>query len=225
VTPSRSILFLLLGISFAALAHWFGKYLIEAMMPLYRFTITHLDSRLDIASLGIVEHQSQPFVQFDGIVSRPFFIGEQYFLNMSTLLSSSRIPLEYALQPLVIFLTFVFAWPTSESASRNSPAHAKQIRTYAVPYFYRICLGTPLILILMLLDFPLQFIYMLWANLENSLNATGDAHGYLLFWSDFLNGGGLIMLSIAISILAIGLSSKNLSRISLNSHHLITKRD
>jgi hypothetical protein len=64
----------------------------------------------------------------------------------------------------------------------------------------------------MLLDFPMQFIYMLWADLEKSLNATGDAHGYMLFWSDFVNGGGLIMLSLAISILAIGLSRKSLSR-------------
>jgi hypothetical protein len=64
----------------------------------------------------------------------------------------------------------------------------------------------------MLLDFPMQFIYMLWANIEKSFNATGDAHGYLLFWSDFLNGGGLIMLSLAISMLAIGLSRYDSSR-------------
>jgi len=211
VTPSRSILFLLFAISFAALAHWFGRYVIEAMMPLYRFTISQLDSRLEIASLSITQFQGQQFVQFEGIVNRPFFIGEQYFLNLNALLSGSRIPLDYALQPMVIFLTFIFAWPASQSARLTAHPPAKQTRTYFISYFYRICWGAPLILILMLLDFPMQFIYMLWADLEKSLNATGDAHGYLLFWSDFVNGGGLIMLSIAISILAIGLSRKNLS--------------
>ena len=203
---SRSLLFLFLGISFAALAHCYGRYLMEAMLPLYRFSISHLDSRIEIASLGIIEHQGQQFVQFEGVVSRPFFIGEQYFLNLSTLLSGTRIPLDYALQPMVIFLTFVFAWPAGESASRNALPLAKKIRTYVVPYVYRICWGAPWILILMLLDFPMQFIYMLWASIEKSLNVAGDAHGLLLFWSDFLNGGGLIMLSIAISMIAIALS-------------------
>jgi len=178
------------------------------MMPLYRFTITHLDSRIDIASLGIVEHQGQQFVQFEGIVSRPFFIGNQYFLNLNALLSGSRIPLDHALQPMVIFLTFIFAWPANKFMRLQTHLPAKQTLIYVTPYLNRIYWGAPLILILMLLDFPMQFIYMLWANLEKSLNATGDAHGYLLFWSDFLNGGGLIMLSIAISMLAIGLSRR-----------------
>jgi hypothetical protein len=197
---SSSLRFLLIGISLTALAHWYGRYLIESIMPLYRFTLHYLDSRIDIASLGIIEHQGQQFVKFEGLVSRPFFIGEQYFLNLDALLSSSRIPLDYALQPLVIFFTLVLAWPTSESAK---PYQA---------YFYRVSFGAPLILILMLLDFPLQFIYMLWAQLEKALNATGDAHGFLLYWSDFLNGGGLIMLSLAISVVAIGLSNKLMSR-------------
>jgi len=195
-----SLRFLLIGISLTALAHWNGRYLIEAMMPLYRFTLNHLDSRIDIASLSITQLQGQQFVQFEGLVSRPFFIGEQYFLNLNALRSSSRIPLDYALQPLVIFFTLVLAWPVSESAK---PYQA---------YFYRVSIGVPLILILMLLDFPLQFIYMLWAHLEKALNATGDAHGMLLYWSDFLNGGGLIMLSLAISVVAIGLSKKLMSR-------------
>ncbi len=195
-----SLRFLLIGISLTVLAHWYGRYLIEAMMPLYRFTLHHLDSRIDIASLGIIEHQGQRFVQFEGLVSRPFFINDQYFLNLNALLSSSRIPLDYALQPLVIFFTLVLAWPASESAK---PYQA---------YFYRVSFGAPLILIMMLLDFPLQFIYMLWDNLEKALNARGDAHGLLLYWSDFLNGGGLIMLSLAISVVAIGLSNKVMSR-------------
>jgi hypothetical protein len=181
------------------------------MIPLYRFTIMHLDSRLDISSLSVIEHQGQQFVQFVGLVSRPFFINEQYFLIERALFSRSRIPLDYALQPMVIFLTFIFAWPAGQPSSRNARLAAKQIRIYLITYFYRICMGAPLILMLMLFDFPMQFIYMLWADLEKSLNATGEAHGYLLFWSDFLNGGGLIMLSLAISIVAIGLSSKNLS--------------
>ena len=195
-----SLRFLLIGISLTALAHWYGRYLIEAMMPLYRFTLHHLDSRIDIALLGIIEHQGQQFVQFEGLVSRPFFINDQYFLNLEALLSSSWIPLDYALQPLVIFLTLILAWPASESAK---PYQA---------YFYRVSFGAPLILIMMLLDFPLQFIYMLWDNLEKALNARGDAHGLLLYWSDFLNGGGLIMLSLAISVVAIGLSNKVMSR-------------
>ncbi len=195
-----SLRFLLIGISLTALAHWYGRYLIEALMPLYRFTMLHLDSRIDIASLSITQLQGQQFVQFEGLVSRPFFIGEQYFVIENTLLSGSRIPLDFALQPLIIFFTLVLAWPVREPATPYQT------------YCYRVSIGAPFILTLMLLDFPMQFIYMLWADLEKVLNATGDAHGLLLYWSDFLNGGGLIMLSLAISVVAIALSNKLLSK-------------
>ncbi|CEN56267.1 membrane protein of unknown function [Candidatus Methylopumilus turicensis] len=190
---------LLLGTSFTALTHWYGRYLMEALLPLYHFTIHHVDSRIDISSLIITWFQGQQFVQFEGLVSHPFFIGEQYYFIENARLISSRIPLDYALQPVVIFFTLVLAWPAD--------VFKKQYQAY----FYRISFGAPLILILMLLDFPMQFIYMLWANLEKALNVTGDAHGLLLYWSDFLNGGGLIMLSIAISVMAIGISSKWMS--------------
>lgn len=195
-----SLRFLFTGLSLTALAHWYGRYLIEALMPLYRFTIHHLDSRIDIASLSITQQHGQQFVQFEGLVSRPFFIGEQYFLIENAIYSSSRIPLDYALQPLVIFFTLTLAWPPVKPA--------KPYQTY----FYRVSLGAPLILSLMLLDFPMQFIYMLWAHLEKAMQASGDAHGILLYWSDFLNGGGLIMLSLAISVVAIGLSNKIMAR-------------
>jgi hypothetical protein len=94
------------------------------------------------------------------------------------------------LQPLVIFLTLVLAWP------------AQRKLDHAV----RIGIGLPLILVLMLFDSPMQFIYMLWDSMEKQLQTPGDGHTWLMYWSDFLNGGGLIALSLSISVLAIAMT-------------------
>ena len=57
------------------------------------------------------------------------------------------------------------------------------------------------------LDSPMQFNYMLWDNVERTVQTTGKVEFYLRYWSDFLNGGGLIMLSLTISIMTIGISN------------------
>ena len=180
----------LLGITLACLSHWFGRAIIQSMLPLYQWTITQFDSQIEIISLAIVQQHGQQFLQLNTILTQPFFIGMHYFVPQIAIPSSSRIPLDFVLQPLVIFLTLAIGWPAS--AYRDS--------------LFRLAIGAPLILILMLLDAPLQFNYMLWDSVEGLVQTMGKVEGYLRPWSDFLNGGGLIMLSLTISIMSIGLS-------------------
>jgi len=185
-----SLRFIFTGISIATLSHLLGQQIIQAMLPLLKFAITLFDSRITIHALGVINQHGAVVLACQSEVTRPFFIGAHLFLIDTPLLSGSTIPVDFVLQPLVIFLTLVLAWP------------AQRKLDHAV----RIGLGLPLILVLMLFDSPMQFIYMLWDSMEKQLQTPGDAHTWLMYWSDFLNGGGLIALSLSISVLAIAMT-------------------
>jgi len=180
-----------LGITLVGLSHWFGRAIMQSMLPLYQCAITQFDSQIEIISLAIVQQHGQHFLQLDALLTKPFFIGMHYFVPQIAIPSSSRIPLDFVLQPVVIFLTLAMGWP------------ARSYRDYVL----RLVVGAPLILILMLLDSPLQFNYMLWDSVERIVQTTGKVERWLRNWSDFLNGGGLIMLSLTISIMTIGISN------------------
>jgi hypothetical protein len=53
---------------------------------------------------------------------------------------------------------------------------------------------------------PMQLDYMVWEGIQKSLNCSEQ--GLLLYWSDFLNGGGLIALSLACGVIAVSLAGK-----------------
>jgi len=58
-----------------------------------------------------------------------------------------------------------------------------------------------------LIDIPTQFLKLIWENLNNQLNLNiSPSLLYFTYWSDFLNGGGLIALSIASGILVVGIT-------------------
>ena len=61
--------------------------------------------------------------------------------------------------------------------------------------------------IAMLLDMPIQLLKIVWENLNRLLNLNISQNlYYFTYWSDFLNGGGLVALSIAAGILIVGLT-------------------
>ncbi len=186
-----SLRFILTGISIATLSHLLGQHLIQAMLPLLKLAITLLDSRITINALGIIKHHGVMLLECQSLLTHPFFIGANYFMIDTPILSSSRIPIDFVLQPLVIFLTLVLAWPAQSKFQ----------------HVVRIGLGFPLIVGVMLLDSPMQFIYMLWDSLEKQLQSPGDAQTWLKYWSDFLNGGGLMALSLGIGLFAIAITN------------------
>jgi hypothetical protein len=179
--------FLLIGILLLMASHQFGEQLIKPLIPLYQWAINHLDSRLQTSFLGIVKQHGEQFFQQDIILSKPFFIGTEYFEPNSAIVDSATLPLGYVLQPMVMFLTITLAWPAAAIAQ----------------YICRIVLGAPLILLVMLLDSPLQFNHMIWNGIQQNINPDTPAASIFLYWCDFLNGGGLIALSLTCGVIAV----------------------
>jgi hypothetical protein len=168
----------------------FGDRIINLLIPLYQWEVSHLDNRFQTIFLGVIKQHGELFLQQDIILSKPFFIGTEYFEPNSPVYDSASLPLDYVLQPIVLFLTVILAWPTSAMAQ----------------YIYRMILGTPLIFLVLLLDSPLQFNHMICNGIQQNINPGSVALDTFAFWSDFLNGGGLIALSLACGAIAVSLA-------------------
>ena len=192
VLHKSSIRFLLFGLGFTAISHLYGHLLIQAIFPLYQLITTVLDSHIAVAHINIIQKYDQNFIQVDSVLSRQFFIGGHFFLLESTAPSSFLMAVDLVLQPVIMLYTLILAWP---------------VLVYK-EYIVRLALGTLLLLILMALDLPLQIIYQHWVNVEKVLHTTGNAEGFLLFWSNFSNGGGLIALSLTIGMISIGIARR-----------------
>ena len=192
VLHKSSIRFLLFGLGFTAISHLYGHLLIQAIFPLYQLITTVLDSHIVVAHINIIQKYDQNFIQVDSVLSRQFFIGGHFFLLESTAPCSFLMAVDLVLQPVIMLYTLILAWP---------------VLVYR-EYIVRLALGTLLLLILMALDLPLQIIYQHWVNVEKILHTTGNAEGFLLFWSNFSNGGGLIALSLTIGMISIGIAKR-----------------
>jgi hypothetical protein len=94
------------------------------------------------------------------------------------------------LQPIVLVYTIIFAWPVKSN----------------IVLIYRILCAIPVIALLMLLDMPFQLVNSTWQGLEQSLKLNMATTKWFSYWSDFLNGGGLMALNITSGFLVIVLA-------------------
>lgn len=165
--------------------------MINAMTPLYEWMIKLIDYRFDATLLSISKQHGERFLQLDVMLTQPFWLGAQQIAPTQPIYNSTAMPLGYALQPFIIILTIILSWQTKQ----------------AISYTHRLIIAMPLILILMLLDMPIQLVNSTWQGIEKTLQLSIATSHWLGLWSDFLNGGGLMALSIACGLLAVGVAN------------------
>jgi hypothetical protein len=143
----------------------------------------------------------------------------QQIAPTETMLNTAGLAIDNILQPLVIIGTIVMAWPVSlakdEDDSETPPTSETQLKSShmdiktVLVYVYRLLLAIPLIILIMLVDMPVKLIHSSWLGMAAGLQLGASIHvtniAWLGYWSDFLNGGGLIALSIAAGLLVVGL--------------------
>jgi len=191
-------LFIYLGIFtvLTILTYQLGDTIINAMIPMYQWAIKFLDYRFDATVLSISKIQGENFLKLDVMLSQPFWLGAQQIELNQPIYNSAGMPLGNVLQPLVIIITIISAWPLRQ----------------AITFIYRLLVSIPLILLIMMLDMPLQLINSSWQGFEKTLQLNIATTDWFGFCSDFLNGGGLMALSIACGLLAVGLAQWCLDR-------------
>jgi hypothetical protein len=183
----RIILFLGIGILLLMLTHHFGHLIINAIIPLYEWMIHQIDNRFDKTILYIVNFQGESYLQLDVLVSQPFWLGLQKIAPTIPFYNSTGMSVANVLQPIVLICTIILAWPVKR----------------LIVFLYRIACAIPVIVLLMLLDMPFQLVNSTWQGLEQSLKLNMATTNWFSYWSDFLNGGGLMALSITSGLLVV----------------------
>jgi hypothetical protein len=186
----RIILFLGIGTLLLILTQHFSDLIINAFIPLYKWMIHQIDYRFDKTILYIVNFQGESYLQLDVVISQPFWLDFQKIVPTQPFINSTGMAVSNVLQPIVLVYTIIFAWPVKSN----------------IVLIYRILCAIPVIALLMLLDMPFQLVNSTWQGLEQSLKLNMATTKWFSYWSDFLNGGGSMALSITSGFLVIVLA-------------------
>lgn len=187
--------FIAIGLVLLVATYQLGEHLINAITPLYEWMIKQFDYRFDTIILSIITQHGEQFLLLQTTLSQSIIVGAEVIEPNFPILSAVTMPLGNVLLPVVLVFTTVLAWPITLNR------HAMHV------YVIRILLAAPLCLFIMLLDMPTQLLKMVWESLNKLLNLSiSNDLPYFTYWSDFLNGGGLMALSIAAGIVVIGLT-------------------
>jgi hypothetical protein len=187
--------YIVTGLVLLFVSYQWGIHLIKLLIPLYEWTIKQLDYRFDTVTFSIIKQHGEQFLLLQTTYSMPIYAGNETLVPNTPIPSGATMPLGNVLLPFILVFTTVFAWPITDHQSKT------------MKYTLRVLLALPICLLLMLLDMPIQLLKIVWENLNRLLNLNISQNlYYFTYWSDFLNGGGLVALSIAAGILIVGLT-------------------
>ena len=170
----------------------FERTIMQWFIPLLQWEITHLDDRFHILFFGLMDTQGAISVQLDVMFNHDIVINHASQAVASNLLGSASLLTQNVLHPLMIVCIAILAWPAGKW----------------VIYCIRICAGLPLVLLVMMLDSPIQLLASILTNFSKQIDSPWVSTTWLIYWSDFLNGGGLFALSLVASFIAISVAMR-----------------
>jgi hypothetical protein len=174
------------------------QQLVTAAMPALRAWLGCVDDTYRTLDLSVVDVNGELVLQRIATPARPHLAGEAIVYADAGTRLTSQVAAGLALQPLVLAVALLIAWPWRSAAE------------LAV----RFALATPLVLAVALLDVPLTLYGFMWYQ-EISVV---DPHGFspLAYWADLMSAGGRFALTLAacapaIAAAAIPIHRKNLA--------------
>lgn len=172
------------------LTYRFSEPILVQLIPFYQHMLHWLDARLVVEQFAVVRHHGENFLFIKAAVSSPFFIGAEYIVPDRPMQNMVNMPAGNVLLPLVALPSLLLVWPVGawqEAATRG-------------------IVSVPAVVVLLLLDIPVQFCFLLWDGIFKALHSSVEMYSLMAVWSDFLNAGGLIALSFFAGMTVIAFS-------------------
>jgi hypothetical protein len=185
--------FMLIGVTMVLVTHAYGADIIRLLIPLYEWMVKQFEYRLSTVDFSIIKQHGEQFLLLQTTLSRPIFTGTNVIVPNAPIPSVASMPVGHVMFPVIVIFTTVLAWPVPK----------RDAKMYI--FIMRILLALPICVLVMLADVPIQMLKLIWESLNTTLGLTVSSDlAYFNAWSDFLNGGGLIAISIAAAILILG---------------------
>ena len=227
LTPSysRVLLFISIAALLTLFTHQMSNHIIQATLPLYEWMLNLLEYRFDQATIQLANQHGESILQVNTILSQPFWVidsngASQRIAPTEVMGNTASLAVGNILQPLVIIGTIALAWPvslkkevailqTSPALTTEAQLHSSHVNIKTVlVYIYRLLLAFPFTILIMLVDTPVQLLHGSWGGMAAGLQLGENFQitniAWFGYWSDFINGGGLIALSIAVGLLVVG---------------------
>lgn len=159
----------------------------QSLIPLLKWEITRLDDSFNILFFGVSETKGESNIELNVMFNHDIVVNQASLAIASNFFGSAGLLTQNVLHPLMIISVAILAWP------------ARAGRVYAI----RLCVGLPLVVLLMMIDSPFQLLASILTTFSKQIDSPWVNPTSMIYWSDFLNGGGLFALSLVCSLIAI----------------------
>lgn len=172
-----------------ALVRVYGTAIVSPMLPALTWVVEAVDDRLRVDQAVILNRSADTVIQLKVTPIHMLNLGDRMLFPDTRLLFDPSILLGSALQPIVILLAIIFAWPVA--------------RLWAFPA--RLLASLPMMVVLLLVNVPLAFVGVM-QDFRVYLPAAPVTP--LIYWNDFLQTGGPLPMAIAASILVVSVADQ-----------------
>lgn len=188
LNPARLLLRILLAsaVILPVILH-FEQSIMQALIPLLKWEITRLDDSFNILFFGISETNGASNIELNVVFDHDIVVNNASQAIASNFFGSAGLLTQNVLHPLMIIGIAILAWPASTW------------RVYAI----RLGVALPLVILVMMLDSPFQLLASILTTFSKQIDSPWVNPSSMIYWSDFLNGGGLFALSLVCSFIAI----------------------
>lgn len=175
------------------LHHWYGRQLIEAMLPLLRWELTWLADDFRILSLDVVRgpRGGDSVIRLETTLAHFVMLGSHVLSPNPGIKETVSTVTGTVFRPMIMGLTMLVVWPVARSWQ----------------YLRRLAIGVPLLLLIFPIDVPLMLLGQL-AEVLQFLSHTQGEFAWAISWKFFLQDGGPIVLAFCMAFIAIVMAQK-----------------
>lgn len=186
---SFAIRLVILAAILLTLGRLYGTAIVTPMLPALTWVIEAVDDRLRVDHAIIVNRSADTVIQLKVTPIRMLFLGDRMLMPEAKLHFDPSILLGSALQPVILLLAIILAWPAARF--RAFPA--------------RLLFAVPMIALLLVVNVPLGFVGVMQDFREYIPAAPVTP---MVYWNDFLQTGGPLALAIAAGVLVVSAADR-----------------
>lgn len=159
--------------------------LLQPLLPILREIVNAIDERFDVASPVLVASKAGRMIELKVRIMQPLELAGRVIPAQPDNWIPMRVLAANVLQPIVPLLAIIFAWPVG--------AGWKEVAR-------RAGWSVPAVMLLLVSNVPLGFNAMM---IDPRSLFPGATVAPLVYWNDFLQTGGTLVMAIGLAILVI----------------------
>ena len=180
--------FLFASLALILVLHWYGAFLLQWLIPLFKWQIHLMDDQYQLIDLSIKNVGTEQAFSLHVSLAKPLILGGQFIVPDERGTATVSSSVAHVWQMVVIFLAMLVAWPVERYSD----------------YWRRVAVGLPVLIIILMLDIPFSLLATLWRLILDRLSL--EQFSSLLLWNDILESGGRLVLGLVGGLLTVWLS-------------------